>query len=140
MIWHEHSVCSECFTLLKRSDIAERDDWGNKETYSWRTDEASLGEALVQPPPTVANCAPKAEQRTTCNECGSVRGLSQSDTLSTSAAIDRVPALVSRLREAGYAVEKSRVYDSVRHLKSLERHEADDKRIFAVAAALGVRS
>ena len=139
MIWHDHAICSECFARLKRSDTAERDDWGREDTMSWRTDSACLGEELIEPPATVANCAPKPEAKTTCAECGSVGGLSQSDTLSTSEAIDRVPALAARLQEAGYHVKTDVIYRAVDHLKGLDRHTADDKRIFAVAAALGVQ-
>jgi hypothetical protein len=139
MIWHDHEVCSECFSRLKRSDIAERDGWGHEDEMSWRTDTACLGEDLVEPPATVANCAPKPEAKTTCLECGSVRGLSQNETLSSSEAIDRVPALAARLQEAGYHVRTDVVYHVVEHLKGQEAHTADDKRIFAVAAALGVQ-
>jgi len=139
MIWHDHAVCSECFARLKRSDIAERDHWGNEDAMSWRTGSAVLGEDLIEPPASVANCAPMPESKTTCAECGSVRGLSQSETLSISQAIDRVPALAARLQEAGYHVDTRRIYAAVEHLKSLDEHTADDKRIFAVAAALGVQ-
>jgi len=139
MVWHDHAVCSECFARLKRSDTAERDDWGREDTMSWRTDAAVLGEALVDPPASVANCAPMPEAKTTCVECGSVRGLSQSETLSTDEAIDRVPALAARLQEAGYHVQTDVVYHVVEHLKGKAEHTADDKRIFATAAALGVR-
>jgi len=138
MVWHDHAVCSECFARLKRSDVAERDDWGREGTMSWRTESAVLAEDLVEPPASVANVAPKPEAKTACVECGSVRGLSQSETLSTSEAINRVPALVARLQEAGYEVKTSVVYHIVEHLKSREEYTTDDKRIFAAAAALGV--
>ncbi len=139
MIWHDHAVCSECFARLKRSDIAERDHWGNEDAMSWRTESAVLGEDLIEPPASVANCALMPESKTTCAECGSVRGLSQSETLSTSEAIDRVPALAARLQEAGYHVDTRRIYAAVEHLKGLDDYTADDKQIFATAAALGVQ-
>ncbi|WP_135302654.1 hypothetical protein [Haloarcula amylovorans] len=139
LVWHDHEVCSECFSRLRRSDTVERDDWGREDTASWRTPSAVQGEELIDSPATIANAAPKAVPRTTCGECGSVRGLSQSDTLSKRDALDRVPALVERLQEAGYFVDVQRVYDVVAHLKSHPDHEADDKRIFAVAAAKGVQ-
>jgi len=140
MIWHDHAVCSECFARLKRSDIAERDHWGNEDTMSWRTESAVLGEDHIEPPASVANCAPMPESKTTCAECGSVRGLRQSDTLSKDAAINRVPALAARLQEAGYHVQTDHIYRAVAHLKSQRGQYAEnDKRIFATAAALGVQ-
>lgn len=139
LLWYDHAVCSECFARLKHSDVAERDAWGNLDNMSWRTDSAILGEELIEPPASVASCYPKPESRTTCAECGSVRGLSQSDALSKQQAVDRVPALIDRLREAGYAVHEDAVYRAVRHLKGLQRHTDNDKRIFAMAAALGVK-
>lgn len=134
MVWHDHHICSECFARLKLGDPEP-----GESAMTPRTEQATLGEDLVEPPASVANVAPKPEAKTTCNECGSVRGLSQSETLSRSEAIDRVPALAARLQEAGYHVQTDVIYRTVDHLKSLDRHTADDKRIFAVAAALGVQ-
>ena len=139
LVWHDHQVCSECFSRLKRSATDVRDDWGNEETLSWRTDQACMGEDLVEPPDSIASVQPMPKQRTTCLDCGSVGGLAQSDALATDAAIERVPALIERLREAGYRVVADTVYDTVRHLKGNPDHTDNDKRIFAAAAAQGVQ-
>lgn len=139
LIWHDAQVCSECFARLKQSATDVRDDWGNEGTLSWRTESAELGEDLVEPPESVASVQPLPRQRTTCLECGSVRGLAQSDALTTQQAVDRVPALVERLQEAGYRVGVGVVYESVEHLKSDSERTDDDKRIFATAAAMGVQ-
>lgn len=132
LVWHDHHVCSECFAPLKLGDPEP-----GESALEPRTGRACLGEDLIEPPASVVNCAPKAQVRTTCLECGSVRGLSQGETLSTSEAIDRVPALVARLQEAGYVVDSDRVYDVVRHLKESD-YSSRDRHIFAAAAAMGV--
>ncbi|MDS0258583.1 hypothetical protein NDI56_04050 [Haloarcula sp. S1CR25-12] len=134
LIWHDHRVCSECFARLTRPDPEP-----GESAMEPRTETATLGVDLIEPPASIANVAPMPEARTTCNECGSVRGLSQSETLSTSEATDRVPALAARLQEAGYHVKTDVIYRVVDHLKGLDRHTADDKRIFAIAAAKGVQ-
>ena len=139
LVWHDHQTCSECFARLKESATDVRDDWGNEGTLSWRTDSAELAEDHIEPPASIASVQPLPKQRTTCLECGSVRGLAQSDALSTQQAVDRVPALVERLQEAGYVVDVDRVYATVRDLKGNPEHTDDDKRIFATAAALGVQ-
>jgi len=138
LVWHDHQVCSECFARLKQSAVDERDDWGNEGTLSWRTESSGLGEAHIEPPDTIASVQPLPKQRTTCLDCGSVKGLAQSDALSTQEAVDRVPALTERLQEAGYRVDVDRVYGVVRRLKSDPERTDNDKRIFATAAALGV--
>jgi len=128
-VWHEHEVCSNCFVRLKHSQTVERDAWGNEDTDSWRSNSATLehGHDPLPDPP-----------KTTCNECGSMRGLKQFDTLSVDDAVDRVPDLVDRIQEAGHQVNVGTVYGIVREYKGSEEHTSDDKEIFALAAALGV--
>lgn len=129
LVWHDHQVCSNCFSRMKVSRTFARDDWGNKGSDSWRTEEATLehGHDPLPDPP-----------KTTCNVCGSMGGLKQFDTLSAGDAVDRVPDLIDRLQEAGHLVDVGTVYGIVRKLKGSEDHTSDDKEIFAVAAALGV--
>lgn len=129
-IWANHRICTNCFARIKQFQTITRDHWGNEDTDEWRTTTATLehahGNDLPDPP------------HTTCEDCGSVRGLSQYDTLSEADMVDRVPALVDRLEEAGHQVAVGVVYDAVRELASDEDWEANDKEIFAVAAGLGV--
>lgn len=129
VVWHDHQICSNCFSRLKVSRTFARDDWGNQDSDSWRTDVATLehGHDPLPDPP-----------QTTCNHCGSMRGLKQFDTLSVGEAVDRVPALVDRLHEAGHLVDVGTVYGIVRRFKANEEHTSDDKEVFATAAALGV--
>ncbi|WP_135363459.1 hypothetical protein [Halosimplex halophilum] len=159
-IWHDGHICSGCFARLRRSTTDEHGDWGETTEQTWRTDDAvdghdvlakgTVGVETTRHPADgkVTGTAPKREStstyhvvpRTTCGECGSVGGRAGSETLSTGEAIDRVPRLVERLREQGFAVDADRVFDVVRHLKTTPDRASDDKRIFATAAAMGVES
>lgn len=135
-IWTNPEICSECFARLKASSL---DGNGGRERHTtWRTPSATLGVAHEEPPDSVPSANPKARVRTTCGECGSVRGLHQSDTLSKSGALDRVKPLVARLQELEYDVDEDVVYDVVRRLKGDPERTADDKHVFATAAAFGV--
>jgi len=128
-VWHTHQICSNCFARLKHSQEVQRDAWGHTETDSWRSETATLehGHDPLPDPP-----------KTTCEECGSMRGLKQYDTLSKGQAVDRVPELVDRVQEAGFLVDVGTVYGVVREYKRSEDHASNDKEIFAVATALGV--
>jgi hypothetical protein len=128
-VWHEHEVCSNCFARLKHSQTVERDAWGNEDTDSWRSNSATLehGHDPLPDPP-----------KTTCNACGSMGGLAAFDTLSLQGKVDRVPELVTRVEEVGHDVDEDMVYGVVRTLGTDEDYEANDKEIFAIAAALGV--
>jgi hypothetical protein len=158
-IWYDGHICSSCFARLRRSETDQTDDWGNEETETWLTESAVDGhdvlakgtvgvETTRHPDGRVTGTAPKYETtstyhvvpKTTCGECGSVGGRAGSETLSTDAAIDRVPQLVERLREQGFAVDADAVFDHVRQLKTSPDHGSDDKHVFAAAAAIGVES
>jgi|GEM_PF-1182012 len=158
-IWHDGHICSGCFARLRRSETDQTDDWGNEETQTWRTDDAVHGhdvlakasvgtETVRHPDGQVEGTAPRYEStstyhiipRTTCGECGSVGGRADSGTLSIDEAIDRVPQLVERMREQGFAIDEDRVFDHVRHLKTSPDHSSDDKFVFAAAVAMGVES
>ena len=133
--WHDHEVCSHCFSRLRSTSELELDDWGNVVEETTYADAATDGWDLEDSPETVANTQPLARKRIVCEECGSVGGLAQSDTLSLDEAVDRVPALVTRIREAGYQVDVNELYALVRKFKT-SKHRNDDKRAFAVAAYL----
>ena len=159
-VWHNPDVCSNCFARVKRRYRATVETADGKEhdvDDAWRTDDASLGETseFLRSRGTVtvrneanavvgttgrepARGTTRHQARTTCDACGSVRAIKQTDTLAKTDALDIVPALVERLREQGHAVDADIVGDVVYELKSSERWEAYDKEIFAVAAALGV--
>lgn len=138
VIWHSREVCSHCFTPLRRLATIERDHWGNAVEVSTLTEGAVRGFDHEPAPPTAMGSAPLARERTTCGECGSVGGLAMSDPLSEREAVDRVPALIGRLESLGHVVDAGEVYDAVRELKTDPERQANDKRIFATAAALGV--
>lgn len=138
VIWHDRHVCSHCFQRLRRTADLEADEWGNIVTVSNRTDAAVHGHKLDHPPDTVVSDIPLARPRVTCGNCGSVGGLAQGDTLSEQAAVDRVPALIERVRERGHAIDEDVVYDVVRHLKTSD-YRNDDKRVFAAAVGVGIR-
>lgn len=140
-IWYDHQICSNCFTLLKGRFAGEFENRKGKLVeidHSWRTPEATLGEAHEEPPEEVASVIPLARARTTCEACGSVRGLSQGETLSKEAALERAKTLAERLREKGFDVDESLMLFTVGHCKATPRLAGDDKRIFATAAAYGV--
>jgi len=156
-IWHNRCICSHCFARLRTHSELERDDWGNivEET---EYDEAAIeafdveakgvigtrtvrndDEQVVDVVPITTHSARYlAFERTACGECGAVGGLAQSGKLSKAEAVDRVPALIERLQELDHGVDVDEVYDAVRSLKS-DPERQDDKRIFATAAALGVK-
>ena len=130
-VWHDRFTCSNCFTRLKQSITVATDAWGNTDTSIWRTDDATLehGHDPLPDPP-----------KTTCNACGSMGGLAAYDTLSLQGKVDRVPELVTRVEEVGHDVDEDTVYGVVRTLGTDEDYEANDKEIFAIAAALGVKA
>ena len=136
VIWHSREVCSHCFTPLRRLATIERDHWGNAVEVSTLTEGAVRGfdEVALDAHGAIT----KHPERTTCGECGSVGGLAMSDPLSEREAVDRVPALIERLESLGHVVDAGDVYDAVRELKTDPERQANDKRIFATAAALGV--
>lgn len=138
-IWHDRRTCSHCFAALRRVDELEKDDWGNVVQVSEYCEAAVEGFDKEDPPESVPSAIPLARERTTCGECGSVGGLAQSDPLSKQAAVDRVPALVTRLEERGHSVDLELVYATVRHLKSAADYQDDDKRVFAAAAGRGIK-
>lgn len=138
-IWHNSEICSHCFARLRTHSELERNDWGHVVEETEYHDAAVQGYDLEDPPADVPSVIPIARQRTTCGECGSVGGRAMSDAMSEGEAVDRVPALVERLRELGHAVEIECVYSAVRQLKSNEDYTDNDKRAFAAAAAVGIK-
>lgn len=162
LVWHDWRTCSNCFALMKRDYWAEGKDESGKYKEieeSWRTADAELG--YVKQPTAhdqvgertvrddegiVVGTEARDEHghhvahlpRSTCSQCGSVRGLRQFDTLSVADALDRVPRLVERLRIAGYAVDERAVRAALERIKREDRWTQHDKECFAVAAALGV--
>lgn len=141
VIWHNPEVCAHCFARVRRRNqgtVTTRDGKRKEFDNLWRSPNATLGEDLDDPPEDVVGVQPLSKPRTTCEVCGSVGAISQADLLSEQEAADRVPALVERLREQGYSVDVDVLYDVVRHLKSEPEYRSDDKRVFAVAVALGV--
>ena len=44
-IWHNSTICNNCFTRCKRSTTFERDDWGNRVEVLNRTEHATDGYA-----------------------------------------------------------------------------------------------
>jgi len=137
-IWHDYRICSECFARVKESATDERDEWGNLSTRSWRTPSASIGYDLEDPPSSIASTVPISRPRTTCEECGSVRAIRTSETLTKREALDRVPALAERLREEGYDVDEELMEFAVGHCKSESNLSGDDRHVFAAAAAFGI--
>jgi hypothetical protein len=142
-IWHDYQICSNCFCRLKRGVDATVEQGTDGKmmdiSESWRTGDAVLGEDLIDAPASAINASPKAEPRTTCMDCGSVRGLASSDAFTLGEALDRVPAIAARLRECGHLVDEDVMFDTVRYLKTDEDWTDNDKCIFATAAALGVK-
>lgn len=136
-IWHNHEVCSHCFARLRKTSELQLDDWGNVVEETTYAAAATDGFDLEDPPETVASTHPLARERIVCEDCGSVGGLASGGNLSLDEAVERVPALVDRVQEAGYEIDVDVVYDTVRHLKSTDDYRNDEKRIFAVAAYLG---
>jgi len=158
VIWGDHEICSNCFTRLRTTSEIVVDDWDNVVEETTYADAAEEGYDVVATgrigTVTVRHDDGQVEgithrdthtakynafERTTCGECGSVGGLAASDALPKGEAVDRVPALVDRLRELGLTVDAAHVYRAVRHLKSHEDRTDDDKRVFATAAAMGVK-
>lgn len=140
-IWKNFQVCNHCFECVKRrmqGTVAKPTGETVDIDESWRTPTATLGEDLEEAPDSVAGVQPLPRPRTTCESCGSVGAISQTDTLSRRAALQRVPKLVQRIREQGFAIEERVVRSIVRSLKSKPEYESDDKHVFATAVALGV--
>ena len=140
-IWHDHRVCSNCFAALKATCWLEWTDNGKQKSTedAWRTPDAELGEDLEDPPESVVSVQPKATSRTTCRQCGSVGGLSQRDPLDRQTARQCGLRLARRLGDRGYDVDEYELVAVVGQLKSDPERQADDKKIFATAAALGVK-
>lgn len=159
-IWHNPDVCTNCFSRVKRRYQATEEKADGKQLdidEDWRTPDGTLGETseIVRSRGAVtvrnannavvgvesrepARGTTRNDARTTCNECGSVRAIKQTDTLSKTNALDIIPALVERLREQGHPVNADAVGTAVYKLKSDEKFEAYDKEVFATAVALGV--
>lgn len=78
------------------------------------------------------------EMRTTCGQCGSIGCGAADDTLSLRAMLERVPALVARLREHGIQVDETAVRECVRECKSREALQGYDSEIFERAVAFGI--
>jgi hypothetical protein len=138
-IWMSPEICSHCFARLRTRSTVEKDDWGNVVEETVYAEAAVEGWDLEDPPGSAQSIHPLARERTTCGECGSVGGLASSDALPKAEAVDRVPELVARLEELGHVVDTDRVYRTVRRLKSDQDRSDDDKRVFATAAAMGIK-
>lgn len=158
VIWTKREICSNCFARLRTTSEIVVDDWDNAVEVTTYADAAEKGQDVVSKGRigvvTIRHDDGQVQgtahlddhsatyhsyERTTCGECGSVGGLATSDALSKAEAVDRVPSLISRLQEAGHDVDVDRVYRATRYLKSLPDRSDNDKRIFATAAALGVK-
>lgn len=158
VVWTKREICSNCFARLRTTSEIVVDDWDNAVEVTTHAEAAEQGQDVVSKGRigvvTVRHDDGQVEgtthldehsakyhsyERTACGECGSVGGLATSDALPKREAVDRVPALISRLEELGHAVDTGRVYRTVRHLKSIPERSDNDKRIFAAAAALGVK-
>lgn len=162
-IWHNDEVCNHCFARVRRVEEATiRVGTNNQKELDWehrdRTSHATLdhdvestgtigtivarddeGRAVGTEPRDTHSVTYQTSTRTTCLECGSIGCLATDATLSRRDALDRVDALVARLRELGFEVSEYWLRETVRHGKTSDKWQGFDKEIFAAAVKVGIR-
>lgn len=140
-IWSNPGICNNCFARMK--DIAV--PW--KEQYRPSIRPALAEEHYIAEDGERGHdvqhqddYGAKADYRSrvTCSRCGSVGGRAETDELSISEAVNRVPRLVKRLEEEGFDVREDRLKESVIRAKSKEKLQGYDREIFGIATRVAI--
>lgn len=121
-VFDDSTVCPQCFARLRHvhsdDDLIEAIDSEDKDRYGARK---------------------RYEETTGCRNCGELNGRGGTS-LSTSKALERVPALAARLQEADLQVDVDAIFDTVRERKADSEETGKDKAIARDAALAGLRA
>ena len=124
-VFENRSICDECFVRVRAEDSYRR---AHRGILGYDVDEADDYGVLESYTP-----------KTTCADCGSVGCNPIDDTLSVRQAIDRVPNLAERLREAGHEPNVKAMYYVVENGKRRNGLQGYDDDLFKLAARMGLK-
>lgn len=158
--FHESTVCSRCFCLIRayddyRPDVGvcggvskyaptERlrrafDGGKGYKATSVETKPGWIDRAPIPPEDFVYGYRPINEPRTFCEECGSQSGRAGDESLSIRQAVAFADNLVDRLHEAGVSVDGGELKHAVKKFKAYEDLEAFDTEIFRRATKIVIK-
>lgn len=142
LAFHDRTVCSRCFCLIRRHDTFRPDADGGVSKYApeercVRAYDGGKGYKVVE----WGNYGyrPLHEPRTFCEECGSQSGRADDDTLSQRQAVTFASNLLDRLHEAQVRASKRALKHLVKELKSDPRVVDYDTEIFRRATKIAIR-
>jgi len=140
-IWENRESCNNCFSRCKQIYTDQHatslaGDGADVEAH-YRTDDGTLGYDVEEIDEYGARRIHRP--KTTCKNCGSVRLLSQAETLSQREALDRVDELAGRLVEQDIPVNVDVLRHAVSGLKADDRIQGRDREIFERATKLAIQ-
>lgn len=162
LAFHAPTVCSRCFSLIRRHDTYRPDADGGVSQYApeerlirafdgqkgYKTDvvetepEPSLrpkDDIRIPPEDYVYGYRPLHEPRTFCSDCGSQSGRADDDDLPRRMAVIFAGNLANRLHESGVDIDTSELKRAVGLLKSKEELNGRDTEIFRRATKIAIK-
>lgn len=154
--FHDPTVCSRCFCLIRRRDTYRPDtdigvsDYapeerlrrafnGGKGYKTESTESPPEWESVIPSEDYVYGYRPLHEPRTFCESCGSQSGRADDDSLSQRQAVIFASNLLDRLDEANVRASKRALKRLVKGLKSDPRVADYDTEIFRRATKVAIR-
>lgn len=136
------TVCSRCFSLIRRHDTFRPDADGGVSKYApeercVRAHDGVKGYRLSQM--NGYGYRPIYEPRTFCGECGSRSGRADDDDLSQRQAVSFADNLLDRLHEADVRVNERALKYLVGQLKADKRVQGYDTEIFRRATKVAIK-
>ncbi|WP_049925361.1 hypothetical protein [Halopiger goleimassiliensis] len=150
-VFEDSSCCSNCFRRIKSDHVrlewgAEGNDVDPKATCarSVREHKTKPGEIGPEGPLQGAEqveITTKARYptRTFCDDCGSVSGRADDESMTRREALRRAETLAVRLEEVGEPVDVEVLKKLVGHLKSQPRFTGYDTEVFEAATTVAIR-
>lgn len=142
--FHSPTVCSRCFSLIRRYDTFRPDAGGGVSKYApeercVRAFDGEHGYKHENFEHDEYGYRPFHRPRTFCSECGSQSGRASDDDISRRRAVVFAGNLVNRLREGGIAVSDRTLKYLVGKFKSDERLDGVDTEIYRRSVKIAVR-
>ncbi|WP_330633700.1 hypothetical protein [Halocatena halophila] len=142
IVFHEPTVCSRCFCLIRRHDTYRPDTDGGVSDYAptERLRRAYIGVKGYKTEELDEYGYRKIfEPRTFCDECGSQSGRADEQNLPRRLAVQFAANLANRLHEEGIKVNTAELKRAVALLKSKEELTGYDTEIFERATKIAIQ-
>lgn len=142
LAFHDPTVCSRCFCLIRRHDTYRPDADGGVSKYAPEERVVRAfdgGKGYKTEPVDEYGYRPLHEPRTFCDECGSQSGRADDLILSRRDALLFAENLIERLENANVAVNRHALKYAVREMKSREQLRGYDTEIFRRATKVAIR-